>query len=271
MERPVEEWEKQFERMGAKVKVGKLSESRPGFFSRRRVRNGDQVPATLDVHGAEFDIQLRPDAQAEVLDCDPKDRHLLLRILQNKQDYRYLCGHDETQWFVAAVPGRPSNLAAAKEALKPQAVREHKSQLTRRGRKQTGKRNKVKRQGEWFFVPAPDVNPPQEEWLHNEPIRRGRSKPHVCEWLWRNGGTQVWVNDDYPNGVTLSERVEIDQRTAAEGKTLYWRNMTRDARVWAKGRITHPDHHVLKLNDWHEVLLSRESDAPHSQHLAFLD
>jgi len=37
---------------------------------------------------------------------------------------KFLCGHDERHWFVAAVPGRGvSNVRTAMEALKPAAVR----------------------------------------------------------------------------------------------------------------------------------------------------
>ena len=41
------------------------------------------------------------------------------------------------------------------------------------------------KQGEWFFIPALDVQVDEKLILSNEPIRRGGGKPHVCEQLCR--------------------------------------------------------------------------------------
>jgi hypothetical protein len=63
------------------------------------------------------------EAQAEftILQTKPKDRHLLLmaRRDQHSDIDRFLCGHDEREWFVAAVPGAVSTVADAMESLKP--------------------------------------------------------------------------------------------------------------------------------------------------------
>ena len=44
------------------------------------------------------------------------------------------------------------------------------------------------RQGEWFFVPAPQVRPQRWMVLRNEPLRRGNGKPHWAEQLFRQTG-----------------------------------------------------------------------------------
>lgn len=41
-----------------------------------------------------------PMVRVQVIDARPKDRHLLLKV----GDARYLMGHDERHWFVAAIP-----------------------------------------------------------------------------------------------------------------------------------------------------------------------
>ena len=38
--------------------------------------------------------------------------------------------------------------------------------------------------------------------LPHEPIRRGGGKPHMCEQLYRDGGTTVYVCSRHPNGLT---------------------------------------------------------------------
>ncbi len=64
-----------------------------------------------DRHGEFFDIQADDDANVEVLDVQPRDRHLLLMIRRPNQRAglpdikdKLLCGHDERHWFVAGVP-----------------------------------------------------------------------------------------------------------------------------------------------------------------------
>ena len=41
--------------------------------------------------------------------------------------------------------------------------------------------------------------------LKNEPVRRGAGKPHVCQFLARSEGEQVYVCGRYPNGLTTQE------------------------------------------------------------------
>ena len=96
-----------------------------------------------DRHGEFFDIQADEAADVDVLDVQPKDRHLLLMVRQpadrpglpDTKD-KFLCGHDERHWFVAGVPEKApvSTVVTAKEALKPDAVRSREA-----GKK--GKRN----------------------------------------------------------------------------------------------------------------------------------
>jgi hypothetical protein len=124
------------------------------------------------------------------------------------------------------------------------------------------------RQGEWFFIPAPKLVVPKNEIVHNEPIRRGAGKPHLCEQLCRTGGEVVWVNSKYSNGLTHSQYVALPEH---ERRKTPWRSMVRDARVYVRGKIRHPDHKTIGLQIWHRVVMNTETRARAMQHVAFLD
>lgn len=148
--------------------------------------NDPSGPVVIDIrrdrHGEFFDVQAREDAEIEILDLQPKDRHLVLMVRQRAErpglpetKDKFLCGHDERHWFVAAVPGNSvSSVVTAKDALKPDLVRALESGI--KGKRKDRHRRKTDvliRQGEWFFIPAPDLQVDDKLVLHNEPIRRG--------------------------------------------------------------------------------------------------
>jgi hypothetical protein len=119
--------ERPFEKMGARVKV-RPREDRWGTLP------GDQtleLDVRRDKDGEYFDILIGKDAKAElsVLQVVSDDRHLLLLVKRPDENgkqlkQRFLCGHDERHWFVAAIPEESpvSTVEKAKEALKPEAV-----------------------------------------------------------------------------------------------------------------------------------------------------
>ncbi len=75
---------------------------------------------------------------------------------------RFLCGHDEREWFVAAVPGGASSVRQAMDALQPAPVRQALASHKVSTNKRYSRKNRAfRRQGEWFFVPEPTlvVNP----------------------------------------------------------------------------------------------------------------
>src|SRR5262245_61285568 len=91
-----------FQRMGARVKVAQDA-------------GVDRVKIDIrkDRKGEFFDVKVRPDGHIALnaVDVRPKDRHLLLMVreqdavgLPTGTPQRFLCGHDERAWFVAAVP-----------------------------------------------------------------------------------------------------------------------------------------------------------------------
>ena len=189
------------------------------------------------------------------------------------EKHRYLCGHDERAWFAATVPDREfgiHNIDSAVEALKPDAVLRAQAKTKIKNSDRRRRRNRAfVRQGEWFFVPT-EAKIDDVTVLRNEPLQRGRGKPHLAEMLFRRGGTQVYVCGRYPNGLSESNYRAL-LRKEPHLSRLGWRTMVRAPEVYCKGRITHRDHATVTLNDWHRVYPNTESNAVWVENLAFLD
>lgn len=251
--------EKQFIKMGADVKV--VKQKRDDFS----VNVADGVFSILT--GDKIDVQ--------VVDTNVKDRHLVLNIIDktNKNPkfhstHKFLCGHDERDWFIASV-NRGKNVREAKESLKPQEV--IKAEANLRGKVKNKRKNKARvRQGEWFFIPQPNLSVDVKLIHKNEPISRGGgSKPHMVEELYRTGGETVYVSNSYPNGLVESEYKQLLLRNKSAKKSQ-WTVRVRNAAVYARGAIRHKDHATIYLTEWHQVLMNTESGA-RARGLAFLD
>lgn len=267
--------QEKFRQLGARVKFRPLVPNRwatpPGKV---------QIDIARDRQGEYFDFRLAPDANLLVLDTQPQDRHLLLmsrepaeRRGQPDIKDKFLCGHDERHWFVAGVPESlpVSSVMTAKEALKPRLVRELEVGLP--GKLKNRQRRKTEtflRQGEWFFLPAPSTVVSEHLVLRNEPLRRGRGKPHQCEFLYRLGGTTVYVCRQFPNGLTEPERAALFA-TSPLASRWAWRAMQRDPQVFVRGRVSHADHATITLDGWHRVLMNTEAESRAQASVAFLD
>jgi len=236
-------------------------------------------PIGLDVlhdrRGPYFDLRIDRDRiDVKVLDARPRDRHLLLlsRDCATSRKDKYLCGRDERDWFVAAIPpGSASNVPTALEALKPPEVRMVQEMMQVPQRRRSRRRTRAYiRQGEWFFIPTPTLSPAEEVVLRNEPIRRGNGKPHMVDFVFRVGGEPVYVCTRYPNGVALRMYDDILRRRP-HAADWGWTFMRRNAGVYARGRVRHPDHQTVTLDVWHRVVMNTESNAPAMRGVAFLD
>ncbi len=261
-----------FEKLGARAKIRPLAGSRWQPAHGRVV-----IDIRHDRHGEFFDIQADTKADVRVLDVQPKDRHLLLMVrhqadrvgLRDSKE-KFLCGHDERHWFVAGVSDSVpvSSVGTAKEALKPEAVRSREQgKRGKRAKRQRRKTDVFIRQGEWFFIPVPDVQVNDKLILTKEPIRRGRGKPHVCEELYRDGGTTVYVCRQHPNGLTVDQYRKL-MKAKPEAAKWRWQVMRRNPVAYVRGRISHPDHATIRLDGWHRVAMNTESQ---SDSVAFLD
>ena len=261
--------EQGFERIGARVKVARVPTPR-GPFATSAVR----VDIGRDTGGDVFLIDRLWNVRLSIPDADAADRHLLLVAEQQGRDERFsrfLCGHDERAWFVAAVPEahEVETVRAAKDALKPEEVwAEIRAHDLPRDQWDLRWTSAFVRQGEWFFLPRPAMEVRAKDVLRNEPIVRGGGKPHWCENLYRTGGVEVYVSDRYPNGLMQHEYWTLD-RSQRRGQR--WEVRVRDAQVYVRGLIRHADHATLKLPFWHKVVMNTETRARAMQDVAFLD
>jgi hypothetical protein len=259
--------ETKFEKRGARVLV---LDTDP----RKWMRGSFTVDVRKDRRGEYFEVVTRePGITVDVLDVQPKDRHLLLMVSEpgaKKHDplvrHKFLCGHDERHWFAAAVPGPVKNVMDAKVALQPPIVQMETVKKVGKPTKRVKRKNAAyRRQGEWFFVPTPNIHPDKLFLLKNERlVRTGGGKPHIAEHAYRIGGTTVYTKGDQTITAKAYDALKSDQRAG-------WRFMILDPVVYVKGKISHPDHATIILHDWHRVFANTESNALGRGNLRFLD
>ena len=232
-----------------------------------------RIDVRSDPRGEFFDIRFGGGGRVvelEVVDVDRGDRHLLLLVRDGEEKSKFLCGHDERHWFVAAVPEGArgvTGVATAKAALQPELVR---AAVGRTRPKDPFRRRNAAyvRQGEWFFVPAPEVDPPAAAVLREEPLSRGRGNAHVIELAYRRGGQVVWVNRRHPSGISDGRYRRLTEQERRSGN---WTRFVRDPELFANGAVRHPDHATVVLHGWHRVAMNTEQGARAMRHVAFLD
>jgi hypothetical protein len=86
------------------------------------------------------------------------------------------------------------------------------------------------------------------------------------------GVVDVWPDRQHLlllTGLTPAEFAELPQNRRRRGAP--WREMMRDAAVFARGMVRHPDHATLVLHTWHRVEMNTEQRARAMRHVAFLD
>jgi hypothetical protein len=229
--------------------------------ARLEIRRGPAAADyTLDVvsdrQGEYFELRGSRLDDLVVQHVDKRGRHILVRGSEHHHGSkarvsRFLCGHDERHWFVAGIGEAAATVRDAKLSLAPAAIRDAVARERHRDRR----RNSLfTRQGEWFFVPASLPARETRFPIHrNEPITRGRGKPHWCEELVRHGGRTVRLHMGREIG-DAEFAVLI-----AKNSNLSYRIMTRDAEVYVRGRVRHSDHATIHLHGWHRVYLNGEA------------
>jgi len=270
--------ESKFAAMGARMKVREIPS---------RWRQGDRswidpqdfaLDLRRDGKGQFFELRvpthLDESLEISVMQALPQERHLLLAVRNTAgklQLDRFLCGHDEREWFVAAVPGGASSVRQAMDALQPEGVRQALARSVVSSRKRYSRKNRAfRRQGEWFFVPEPSFVADEKLILHDEPLRRGAGKPHMVEELYRTGGEEVYVTKRFPNGLKPPEyRAMLLNNPAA--KRWGWQMMRRNPGVYARGAVRHSDHETITLPFWHRVSMNTETQSRTMARVAFLD
>lgn len=273
--------ESKFAALGARFKIREVPTrgvTVPVWLRQSRLSPDYAMDLRRDRHGQFFELRmpdsLRESLHVTVLQAVPKQRHLLLLVRKpagKPQLDRFLCGHDEREWFVAAVPGGASSVRQAMDALQPKDVHDAlaRHQVSSR-RRYTRKNRAFRRQGEWFFVPEPSLVVDEKLVLRHEPLRRSAGKPHLVEQLYRTGGETVHVCRRHPNGVAPAEYRVILQRKP-EADRWGWQVMRRNPGVYARGTVRHRDHETITLPCWHRVLLNTETQSRTMANVAFLD
>ncbi len=252
-----------FEEIGVRVR---FRENRP--FSVNVIRDRKGPIYTLSLDGNVEDIK--------VIDVKKDISHLLLQADikgdRNISKLKFLCGFDERGYFAAAVPNESvRSVRTAMDALKPITIREAQEGKVRYKDQIKRKTGAYIRQGEWFFLPQPDFQADEKLILKNEPIRRGRSRAHMCEYLYRTGGETVYVSRRHSSGLTQGEWEHLRKNNLKDFTSQSWRMMRRNMTVLVKGRITAPDHKAIHLTVWHLVVPNAEANAPGMSAVAFLD
>lgn len=259
---------RKFEEIGARVK---FEIPRWGFNSDSNLA----INIRKDKKGSYFSIAVKGDAiDLSIVDTNPGMRHLVLMSKEQREKAKYLCGHDERDWFVAALPEkrRVIDVESAMEALKPGIVVSMQETKKVKVKDKVKRKNIVyKRQGEWFFVPAPNAKIPEKLILINEPLQRGRAKPHIASNLYRQGGQRVYVSRSYPNGIPEKTHEAMMNADPTKTRREGFRFMLKDPIVHVRGSITHPDHKTVYLDVWHLVVPNTETQAKAMRNVAFLD
>ncbi len=175
-----------FSRIGARVRV--VSGPPIGsLWVRPAARSGSpriSVDIRRDRFGEYFEIRTGTGMRQElvVMNIAPRTRHLLLlsrqfdRTGKTLAKQKFLCGREERHWFIAAIPeDEPvSTVAGAHTALKPEQIRLREQSLGLSAKKGFRRRNAAFiRQGEWFFLPAPNFQIHPRMVLRREPLTRG--------------------------------------------------------------------------------------------------
>lgn len=260
--------QKHFGLMGARLEVSQITRRRWGNAGRPGLDVG------ADKHGQLFIMRLDPQEQVdyEVVNIRPDIQHLLLMARQDGEKHKFLCGQDERHLFVCAVSVRGvTDVRSAMEALQPPEVKQAVAEKVRHSAQRLQRRNQAfLRQGEWFFLPAPELAVDVKEIRYREPLSNGRGRAHWCEEVFRLGGVKVRVCPQHPAGVTEEEYAALIARMP-RAKNFRWRSQVRAATVYARGTVKHPDHHTLWLDGWHRVLMNTEYLAPGAKSVVFLD
>jgi len=236
--------------MGARLKVLTINDT-DRRWRRRRPPDGYTLDVETDRHG-EYFVLYHHEGEAPdvgVLQVRPGDRHLLLYADDGN---RFLCGHDERHWFVAGIRDRVSTVRDAKRSLMPEPVRDHAHGVS--PRRLDNRRNEVFiRQGEWFFAPV-DIDVPDHQVIRNEPLQRdARSKPHICQELYRQGGQTVYI--------VRRKELSPDAYAALVKRAPEWGGIQpriRNPEVYVRGAVRHPDHATVRLDGWHRVYINGE-------------
>ena len=214
---------------------------------------GETISMVLP-EGEDVDVRVLggdPDLQQVVVMVKEPPRTFVARVY-NRQTFkseervrkgpeatrRFLVGMDECHLFIAQMNGSATGTSVKQvhEDLRPREVPGPKK----------AKKLKIKRTGEWFLIPATvsevkDIESYVQSFGVKKKVGIGshlgrmRGRPHVVT-------ESVVLRQGRPDGLPGTVFTEF-----------------------VRGRILHPDHKVVKLKEWHRVIMNTEDRTAGSQ------
>ena len=214
----------------------------------RSVNNQDIFQMNIDIRGKKnkreyFRIYYgHPENDIRVVDTDSKNQQVILLVNEPGREYtvktwdskktdwvyhtqkspnflrKYLMGMDESHLFIAELPNNLGPINKIKDAhkiLKPNNVLEKEKNT-----------NRIKRQGEWFFIPATL----KEFELIEE------------------------------NSILIEKKIQLGSNDLRSGNTHITDQLINiNENQFVRGKITHVEHKTLKLQGWFKVMRNNET------------
>lgn len=233
-----------------KAKVPAKIEKKPLSSITRSVNNQDIFQMTIDIRGKQNKREYfriyhgHPENDIRVVDTDSKNQQVILLVNEPEREYtvrtwdskeanwvyhtqkspnflrKYLMGMDENHLFIAELPNNLGPINKIKDAhkiLKPNSVLEKEK-----------KNNRIKRQGEWFFIPT---TLKEIELIEENSILIEKKIP-------LGNNTLIWRSR---NSHVADQLINIRENQFVSGK------------------ITHVEHKTLKLQGWFKVMKNTET------------
>ena len=256
--------ERRFARIGARLTV----EERPWIGEPR-------IDVRHDRRGEYFELRFQGgerEVDVEVVDVRRDDRHLLLLVRDGDEKSKFLCGHDERHWFVAAIPEDArgvSGVTAAMRALQPDRVRAAVAREAAGRPASAGGTTAYRPSGRVVLRPGARA------------CRAGLAGASRRGDLARQrhaARARVRVpprRRDRVRLAALPERPLAGRVTTACPRRCGGRPTGTCSSVtptlFASGSVRHPDHATIVLRGWHRVAMNTEQNARAMRHVAFLD
>ncbi len=80
----------------------------------------------------------------------------------------------------------------------------------------------------------------------------------------------MYVSTQHPNGISPREDERLISRQP-KLRSLHWVIQRRNPMVIVRGRVRHPDHKTIVLDEWRLVVQNTETQSVAMRHVAFID
>ena len=192
-----------------------------------------------------FGLFVGEDSKLHILDIDSKTSHMLIMVETGGSRKRYLLGNDRGKYFVSQLKkSKASNVKQAFSELQPDNVKKAKK-----------KKEKVIRQGEWFFIPTPDFTVPKNCYIEyktsidrqNNYFWEKDTHTHIADELVR-----VPIEEEMPE-----EAIEEVGKEEVWG-LVEWKTDEPKEEIYVRGKVIHREHAKVKFKEWHRAYRNLE-------------